>query len=279
VKFSGKSIRGKQVVEDLDTHLVLKDGVLRLDPLNFGVAGGNVVSTLALDGREAAAGVDGNFEFRRIDLRKLFPGNQAIAKSAGLVGGRAALKGRGNSLAEVLGDADGTLGLAMSGGELSNLVVELAGLDLAEALRLLFQGDKTVGLRCAVADVTVKKGLIEARSVVIDTTDTNIKVDGSIDLGSEQLDLTLHPLPKDYSPLALRSPIHVRGTFKKPAVRLDEKFVVRGGVAAVLGAVAAPLAALIALVESGPGDDADCERLIEAVQRHAGGEVPKSAGP
>lgn len=279
VKFKGKSIRGRTPVDDLETHLVLKDGVLRLDPLDFGVAGGKVAAALALDGRGAVAAVGGNLEFRRIDLRKLFPGNETIARATGLLGGRAVLEGRGNSLAQVLADADGTLGLAMSGGQVSNLVIELAGLDAAEALRLLFQGDRPVALRCAVADVGVRKGVIEARSVVVDTTDTHIKVDGSIDLASEQLDLTLHPLPKDYSLLSLRSPIHVRGTFKDPAIRLDDQLALRGGVAAVLGTVAAPAAALAALIESGPGDDADCEHLIAAVERHAGRDVPEAGSP
>lgn len=279
VRLSGKSIRGKTPIDDLETHLVLKDGVLKLQPLNFGVANGDVVSTLTLDGRQDKAGVDGNFEFRRIDLRKLFPGNQTIAKSTGLVGGRAVLKGRGNTLAEVLGDANGSLGLAMSGGQVSNMVLELAGLDAAEALRLLFSGDKAVTMRCAVADVGVRQGLIEARSVIIDTTDTHIKVDGTINLANEQLDLTLHPLPKDYSLVALRSPIHLRGTFKDPAIRLDKRLLARSGVAAVLGAVAGPLGALVALVESGPGDDADCEGLIAAAQKHAGQGAPAAGAP
>jgi uncharacterized protein involved in outer membrane biogenesis len=279
VRFSGKSIRGKTPIDDLTTHLVLQDGVLNLKPLDFGVAGGAIVSTLVLDGRGEKAGVDGDFEFRRIDLRKLFPGNATVAKSTGIVGGRAELKGSGNSLAEVLGGADGTLGLAMSGGQVSNLVLELAGLDVAEALRLLFRGDKQVQMRCAVADVGVKDGLLEARNVVIDTTDTNINVRGNINLGSEELDVTLHPLPKDYSPLSLRSPIHVRGTFKDPAIRPDEGLLIRGGVAAILAALAAPAAALVGLIESGPGDDADCERLIAAVERHAGGDVPEAGSP
>jgi len=221
----------------------------------------------------------GKARMPRKTFLKLFPGNETIARATGLLGGRAVLEGRGNSLAQVLADADGTLGLAMSGGQVSNLVIELAGLDAAEALRLLFQGDRPVALRCAVADVGVRKGVIEARSVVVDTTDTHIKVDGSIDLASEQLDLTLHPLPKDYSLLSLRSPIHVRGTFKDPAIRLDDQLALRGGVAAVLGTVAAPAAALAALIESGPGDDADCEHLIAAVERHAGRDVPEAGSP
>jgi AsmA family protein len=275
VKFTGKAIRGKTPVDDLDTHLVLRDGVMRLAPLNFGVAGGAVASTLTLDGRQPVAGVDGTFEFRRIDLKKLFPGNSIIARATGLVGGRAALKGSGNSLAEMLADADGTLGLASSGGRVSNLVLELAGLDAAEALNLLFRGDRTVRVRCAVADVGVRDGVLGARSVIVDTTDTNLKIDGSINLASEELDLTLHPLPKDYSPLALRTPLHLKGTFKHPAVRPDKDLLVRGGVAAVLATVAAPVAALVALVESGPGDNADCERLVETVRRNGGQPVRK----
>lgn len=277
VRFAGRNIRGTNRLDDLDMHLVLKDGVMTLKPLKFGVAGGKVMSRLVLDGRGDKAGVDGDFEFRRIDLRKLFPGNQTVAKATGLVGGRAAIKGEGNSLAEVLGDADGSLGLAMTGGQVSNLMLELAGLDAAEALRLLFTGDKPVQIRCAVADVEIRDGMLQTRSVVVDTTDTNINVDGRINLGSEELDLTLHPLPKDYSLAVLRTPIHLRGTFKDLEIRPDKKLLVRGGIAAILGAVAGPAGVLVAMLEAGPGEDADCGRLIAAAQRHAA--APAAGSP
>ena len=277
VHFTGKAIRGRTPVDDLKTHLVLRDGVLTAQPLDFGIANGNVVSTLTLDGRGERAGVAANVEFRRLDLRQMFPGNSVIAKATGLVGGRAKLQGKGNSLAEVLADADGTLGLASSGGRISNLVIELAGLDVAEVLKLLFRGDKTVRVRCAIADVAVQDGVIDSRTVFIDTTDTNLKIEGQVSLATEELDLTLHPLPKDYSPLTLRSPLHLRGTFKDPTVRPDAELAVRGGLAAILAGVAPPLAALVGLIESGPGDDADCERLTAAVRRHA--PEPSAAAP
>lgn len=279
VHFTGKSIRGKTPVDDIKTRLVLRGGVLTARPLDFGVAGGNVVGALTLDGREALASVAADVEVRRVDLKRLFPGNSVIAKATGLVGGRARLKGSGNSLAEVLGDADGTLGLASSGGHVSNLVLELAGLDLGEVLKLLFRGDKSVRVRCAIADVSVKDGVISTRTALVDTTDTNVRIEGSVNLAKEELDLTLHPLPKDYSPLSLRAPINVRGTFKDPTIRPDKELLVRGGLAAVLVALAPPVAALVTLIESGPGDNADCERLIAAVQRHAGGKAPAAVAP
>lgn len=278
VRFTGKSIRGKAPIDDLTTHLVLEGGLLTLKPLNFGVAGGNVVSMLALDGRGEVAAVDADFEFRRIDLKKLFPGNQTVARATGLVGGRAKLKGSGNSLADVLAGADGELGLAMVGGRVSNLVLELAGLDAAEALGLLFRGDRQVALRCAVADMGLQDGILGARSFVIDTTDTNINVRGTTNLRTEELDLTLDPLPKDYSLVALRTPLHVRGTFKDLKIRPDETLVLKGGVAAILGALAGPLASLVALVERGPGENADCGRLVAAVERHTGAQPEPAAG-
>src|SRR5690606_24049506 len=39
-------------LDDMDAHLFLDDGVLRLDPLDFGVAGGDVRSTIRMDARE-----------------------------------------------------------------------------------------------------------------------------------------------------------------------------------------------------------------------------------
>lgn len=286
VRFEGGSLRGRAPVEGLKVHAVLQGGILTLKPMNFGLAGGAIVSAIRVDARGERGLVDADIEARRVDMKKLFPGNATVARAAGIAGGHAVFRGSGNSTAEVFGSADGTLGLAMAGGRVSNLLVELMGLDVAEALKFLFRGDKPVQVRCAVADAGIKDGLLQSRSVVLDTTDTNVKIDGTVNLRSEELDLTLHPMPKDYSPLTLRSPLHLKGTFKKPAIRPDEKLLTRGGIAALLGTLAAPVAALVGLIDTGPGDDANCEQLIAAVQRSAGpaaapttdgGEPPTSA--
>ena len=246
IEFTGKSIRGRTPVDDLKLHATLVDGVLTTDPLNFGVAGGDVTSRIEMNARGKQIRTSANIEFKRIDLHKLFPNNRLAAQTTGLVGGRAKLAGEGNSVAQMLASADGTFGLATAGGTVSNLLLELVGLDAAEVLNRLFRGDKQVTMRCAVADFEVKGGVMHTRSMVVDTSDTNINVAGTIDLRDETLDLTIHPLPKDYSPLALRTPLHVKGRFKKPRVRPDGKLLLRGGIAVVLGALVGPLAALAA---------------------------------
>jgi len=50
VKFKGTSFTwGRFPLDNLATHLTLKSGVMRFDPLDFGIAGGHVVTSIALD--------------------------------------------------------------------------------------------------------------------------------------------------------------------------------------------------------------------------------------
>ena len=53
VKFRGENILTEKLpLEKLVATLKLRDGVLTLEPLNFGVAGGNVVSQIRMDARQ-----------------------------------------------------------------------------------------------------------------------------------------------------------------------------------------------------------------------------------
>jgi len=116
------------------------------------------------------------------------------------------------------------------------------------------------------------------QAFVIDTTDTQVLGEGTISLVDETLNLTLKPLPKDRSILSLRSPIHIRGTFKDPEVRPDKALALRGGAALLLGVLINPLAALIPLIETGPGKDSNCSALFSSAQRAAksGSAAPQS---
>jgi AsmA protein len=127
---------------------------------------------------------------------------------------------------------------------------------------LTLTGDKQVKLRCVVADFDVKRGVMQTNALVVDTEVTTLFGSGSIDLAHEQLDLVLNPRTKTTSPLALRSPIQVRGSFAKPQVGVDKgRVALRAAGAALLGALN-PFLALIPLIDTGPGKDSDCGQLV-----------------
>ena len=245
-------------LDDMDAHLLLKNGVLRLDPLNFGVAGGDVRSTIRMNASESPIRTHATIAARGLNLGQLLPDARLTQDAVGKLGGNMTVTGTGNSIAAMLGTADGDIALGMGRGQVSNLLMELAGLDIAEALKFMIGKDRKVPIRCAFGDFSVRNGIMQTRSLAFDTTDTIILGDGRISLRDETLDLRLRPRPKDRSLFAFRSPLLVGGTFKDPSFRPDMARVgLRGAIALALGSIAPP-AALLATLELGPGEDSSC---------------------
>jgi uncharacterized protein involved in outer membrane biogenesis len=146
-------------------------------------------------------------------------------------------------------------------------------------LKFKVKGDEGVEIRCGVADFGVKKGVMNADVVVLDTSDTKLVVTGDINLANEQLNLTIRPEPKDKSPVSLRSPIHIRGELSRPKIVPEAGRITARGVGALALAAVNPLLALLPLIETGPGIDSDCGKLIaEAKQSQANASAEAAAG-
>lgn len=259
VKLTAHEINAPKLpLEKMRTHLLLEDGVLELKPLDFGTAGGKIAARITLDARQPSIATTFVADIRGLELPKLFPTVEITKKAAGKLSGVAALTAQGNSIAYMLGSANGDIGVIMGQGSISNLLVELAGLDIAESLKYLLDKDREIPLRCAYGDFRVVDGEMTTRGLAFDTTDTVIFGEGDIDLRRERLDLRLVPQPKDKSPIALRVPLRIGGTFKDPSFRPEAgPLAARTAAAAALYSLAPP-AALLALIETGPGESIDC---------------------
>ncbi|KIO48880.1 AsmA family protein [Nitrosospira sp. NpAV] len=267
IKFTGQSIRNKDLpVKQLVSHTRIENGLMALDT-DFVVAGGSINADVTINARGDLPAGEAQVDFKKLELPKLFPKSELTHDSSGLIGGRARIKSQGKSVGALLGSADGRFGLIMSGGQISNMMLEIIGLDGAEILRFLVTGDKNVKVRCAVADFDIKKGMMKSEAFVIDTTDTNILGEGQISLADETIKMKISPEPKDFSIVSLRTPVHISGTFKEPVIYPDKMLAIRVGAAVLLGIFATPLASLIPLIETGPGEDHNCRSLIASVKK------------
>ncbi|WP_287496617.1 AsmA family protein [Pandoraea sp. CB10b_02] len=268
VQFTGRKIvRDKSLpIDNLVTHLVLDDGVLSLKPLEFGVAGGRITSNLVLNGQVEPMKVDSQVSLRHLKMKQLLPDVDLMKTSVGEVNGDAALTATGNSIAALAGSSNGEIKTLIDRGSVSKLLLEYLGLNVGNIVLTKLFGDKQIEMRCAAADFAVKDGIMDARTFVIDTDDTSIGVTGQIDLKREHFNLTIRPEPKHFGLLSLRSPLHVRGTFKHPDVGVNmPTLVARAGGAIALG-VLAPYTALVPLLELGPGQDSPCGELLASLQ-------------
>ena len=258
-------------------HIRLKDGVLTLDPLQLGIAGGALAGAIRIDGTQDLADVRAALDIRAMQINRLIPKVETLRTSFGKLDGRVNLSGRGNSVASWLGGASGDVAALTGRGQFSNLLLELMGLDGGEILKFLLGGDRNVVLRCAAFAFDVDKGAVHSRSVVLDTEDTVFDASGEASLSDETLNFVIRPQPKDKSILSLRTPLLIRGTFASPSAGVEAGPLVSRGVAALALGALNPLLALAATVETGPGVDADCQDVLAQAKRPGSREAAAGA--
>ncbi|GID03870.1 AsmA family protein [Pseudomonas sp. 008] len=279
VEFTGKRIvhSEKLPFNDLYTHLVLTDGVLSLEPLRFGVAGGNLEAQIRLNGRAEPLEGRAKLTARKFKLKQLFPSIERMKTSFGELNGDADLVGRGNSVAKLLGTADGNLKMLINDGAISRELMELAGLNVGNYVVGKIFGDKEVKINCAAANFDIKSGLATTQLFVFDTENAIVYIDGTANMATEQLDLTISPESKGWRLISLRSPLYVRGKFIKPDAGVKAvPLMLRGAGMVALGVIAAPAAGLLALIAPSAGEPNQCAPLLEQMKA---GKAPVTVKP
>ncbi|MGQ0651861.1 MAG: AsmA family protein [Betaproteobacteria bacterium] len=276
-------------LDKLSTRIVMKDKVLTLDPLEFGVAGGRIVGPVKLDGQKEPIQADVRMRVQNLELAKLMPTLKAGQNSIGAVSGLAELTGHGWSVGEMLGSANGKIGVFVDEGEISRFLMELVAIDVWGIAKTKLKGDEPIGIRCAIVDLNVEKGLARTNAFVFDTSIVNVDGSGSVNLKTEEMDFTLRPTPKERSIASLNSPLYITGTFSAPKVGPDVGRVAAKGIGAVVMGVLNPILSVLPLMKEGKDKDSNCVQLIaeatksrqqaarDAKSAAAGASAPKPA--
>lgn len=269
---------------DVELGVNLRDGVLTLEPMTFRFAPGRLAGTVRIDARGDVPTTNVDLRVTGVELAKVkfIAGKSGAGEKNGLLPdrpplegvlqGRVRLAGRGASVRQFAANADGGITFVIPQGEVNQAFAELTGINVAKGLGLLLDDDEErTGLRCGVADFTVVNGTVHARNVLFDTDVVRIAGRGKVDLGRERLDLEIQGKPKKVSVARLRTPIEIEGTFARPKFGVDAgRLAKQGGIAAALGVVLTPLASILAFVDPGLAEDANCSALLgEARDRGA----------
>ena len=270
VKFAGRRVTiGTTAIGSVAADFTLDKGVLRFAPLALDVAGGRIASRIEIDARSEPVRTDADVRLTRFRLADMAARAGYPDAAAGTLDGRVRLTARGDSLRRALADADGQATFLMGEGRFSRLAVELIGLDIARSLGLVLSGDRPVGVRCLVADWVIEDGDMTSRALTLATEVSDIAARSHIDLGTEKIDGAIEAHPKKASVLSARSPIEFGGTLRNPAISPDVAAIAgKGAAAAALGIVLTPLASILAFLDLGSDEAADCGALMKDAGRH-----------
>jgi AsmA family protein len=256
-------------------HLVLDRGVLTVDPLAFVLDRGTFAGTVKIDARNNIPQSAIDMRISNIDLSQFKSAAMTSAPLSGSLEGRMRITGSGDSVHQFASSAQGAISVIIPKGEIEAGIAELTGINVTRGLGLLL-GDKNqkAEIRCSVMDFQAAQGTLAEKTFFIDTTDVLISGRGDINLQDEKFNLQLKGDPKHIRFTRVRAPITVGGTLAHPAIGVDvKKLAGQGTVAAALGTLLTPLAAVIAFVDPGLAKNKDCasalSQTIEPVSAQA----------
>jgi uncharacterized protein involved in outer membrane biogenesis len=257
---------------DATLGVALNGGNLVVKPVQGNVAGGALDGSVQLDARKKAAGLVAKLSLAKVDLGRLM--NEMGVSDA--LEGHASIKldvaGAGSSVAGIMTGLNGETSLVMGKGRMKSTALNTLIGGPTQILSDIFTGGDSeyTAINCAVVRFPVSKGVATAEPLVLDTEVAAFIGEGTINLGSEVLDLVIDPDVKKTT-ISAAVPVNIEGTLANPAYSLDKLGVARK-VGGVLGLVLFPPAAVVGLVDLGAGDDNPC------IQQAKGGKQKEDSG-
>ncbi len=268
LKYHAGRIQGRsQPLDNMQANLDIVNGGVSLAPLSFGIGKGQITSNVQLAEQNQGVRAKATIDFQRVEVDRLLAATGA-ARGAGTIGGRAVIDGSGRSMADILGHGNGELKLYMgSGGNVSALLVDLSGLQFGNAVLSALGVPNRAKIQCLITDFVLQQGVVDARTLVLDTDEARVLGKGDINLRDETLKLVLNTESKHFSIGSLPAPVDITGTLGKPSVLPDLAVVgARAGAAVALGVLLTPLGALLPTIQLGTGEDGACAGLLGAAK-------------
>jgi AsmA family protein len=208
-------------VQALAFRVLINNGVATAKPLTLSlVGGGTIAGSLSIDARTDDPRVQADLKGSDIELGAFFRNSQYFDTTHGKIQGKVDIAGHGRSLAQVMGRADGHVGLALGGGSVSSLMVSLAGLQLFDALIIYVTGDKRIPILCATGRLNLQQGNVTFDRTILDTQKSVLQVGGQVGLQSQVVNVEVKAHPKSFDLLDLHGPVAVEGKIRSPQVSL-----------------------------------------------------------
>jgi uncharacterized protein involved in outer membrane biogenesis len=275
LRYRGEHILGRSVpLDNLVVALDAVNGHIAVHPISFGVGKGQLLGNIDVapaSERNVHAKVD--LRMQNLDVSRMMAATHTF-EGAGSVSGVGTIDATGDSLASLMANGNGGIKMAMAGGDLSAVLVDLTGLQFGKALLSALGVPQKTPVQCFVGDLNLKRGVLDFSAMTLDTGEAIVNVGGQVNLIDEKIDLNLKTDSKKFSVGSLPTRINVTGTFKDPSIRPGGEVAARTGAVAGLAALFLPLAILPTIqFGTSEAEDARCGALLKQARAQAGGKA------
>ena len=270
-------------LSDTTAHMVLEDGHLTVKPLKLVTGGGTLDGHFDLHVRGNAAEVAMALKIDQYELGSMLKKLGINDSLQGNMDMDFDLKGRGNSIAELMSGLNGKTMMVMAEGSINQKAVKLLGTDLSSGLLQLLnplkKEEKYTKINCFAGGFDIKNGLAQSSALVLDTSQVSVVGYGKIDLKTEEIDLSLKPSPKKgvgINGLAkfslsfgeLTKTLKLKGTLSNPSLSIHPTGSIITLGKAIGGVVLFGPFGLAAVLANGQlGDENPCLAIFEAAKK------------
>ena len=263
LQYKADHIEGRSMpLDELTVAMDVVDGAITLHPVSVKVGTGSISGNIAITPlSDKRTHLKATIDFNQVDVARLMAATHLVT-GAGSIGGKAEIEATGDSIASWAADGNGGLTLSMSGGNLNAVLVSLSGLEFGNAIVAALGVPRQTNVQCFVGDLALRQGIVDTRTLMLDTGVAIVRGAGTVDLRDQRIDYRITAKPKHITIGSIPSPIDVTGTLRDPIIRPQVgPLVERGAAAVALGFVAPPLA-LLATIQLGVKDPHDCADLV-----------------
>ena len=269
-------------LSNLSANIHLKDGRLAINPVKTLFSEGKLDARLDLQAQGKIATLGVIMKVDQLDLGRILKEVQGREVIQGRLDADIQVKGRGSSVAGVMGSLDGTSVMVMQHGKVDNATIDLLAGDIGSGLIKLMgltsQESQYTDVQCFVSGFSIKDGRAETTALVVDTDRMSVIGDGEIDLKTERLSLAFVPSLKGgtgsrrsdrvkASLKELAGSFRVGGTLANPTFGMDSTQSAAGIDKAISGFLAGRKGASATPPAGTQADEPLCPKALEAARK------------
>ncbi|MDF0666131.1 MAG: AsmA family protein [Nitrospira sp.] len=203
--------------DEVTALLTLKDGVLTVGPLALAHNGSTKTGRFTIDSTGKVPHVAMEITAIDVDYGGLFKAFNITDKAEGRADIYLTAEGRGRALREVMGAANGHLEIVAGPATWENRLIHLWASNLMTAmLSQTWRLERFSRYNCGAAYFDIRNGEVETDALLIDASDHSVAAAGTLNLGAEDLDAVLTPMPKSLALLSLAVPVRLAGPLAAP---------------------------------------------------------------
>jgi len=266
----GQILMASSKLDDLETTVTVKDGVLNVENRFNGDAGGDYFTSLQL---AASSGETAELELKS-DINDLklgvMSGPDIARDEIPSTNVTLDLKGMGNSPRALAASVDGKILMTSGAGLVKNdLIDKFSGDIIAElfsALNPFAKEEEFTNWECSVFGLDFESGVGEITGFLLQSEKLTVVGGGEIDLNTEELNIEFNTKPRQgvgvSADMFVTPFVKLSGTLSSPSVGLNQKGLLLSGGAAVLTGGMSFL--YQGLVDRATAEGSQCEQALES---------------